>query len=72
MLEIEVVPEVSADERRAFEHVLDGVRDEMSREPRRQSAWWRAGALEALESLNASDEDPYALSPRSTRGATRA
>ena len=35
-----------------------------------RSAWWRAAAREAVD--NAPEPVRYALSPRSTRGATRA
>lgn len=37
------------------------------------SAWWRAGVHEVVGSTDADDEPPfYPLSPRKTRGATRA
>ncbi len=68
---IDVRPPLSDGERDALEAALAeaGVSADGPPEAYR-SAWRRAAALEAVD--GEPDADGYALSPRSTRGATRA
>jgi hypothetical protein len=59
------------DARDALERALAEAGEALERQPAAYaSAWRRAAALEAVD--GEPDEDGYALSPRSTRGATRA
>jgi hypothetical protein len=63
---------VNDDERIVLERALKEIAgDAVAVEPRAASAWWRAGVLEGdLDGAEAIEL--YALSPRSTRRATRA
>jgi hypothetical protein len=60
-MELEVTPPVDEEFEAALREALESVR-----EPER-SAWSRAALEEAVER-----DEPYAFSPRRTRGATRA
>jgi hypothetical protein len=69
-MEIVIVPPVAASEARALATALEraGIRGPDDRGY--HSAWRRSALREAVE--RSAPEDDYALSPRSTRGATRA
>jgi hypothetical protein len=68
---IDVRPPLPDDARDALERVLAEAGEALEPKPvAYQSRWRRAAALEAVN--GESDEDGYAFSPRSTRGATRA
>ena len=72
-MEFEVIPPATDDERAVLERTLPHLGDEApSCEPRVASAWWRTGAEEAVGSGDMTESELYALSPRNTRGATRA
>lgn len=68
---LDVVPPVSPDEEQALAEALGRAGIELDgHAPGYEGAWRRAGLEEAT---GHGDEEPgYALSPRSTRGATRA
>ena len=64
-------PPLDASEREAvIRAVLNGAGEVHARPPAYRSGWGRAGRVEATEAWPS--EERYALSPRSTRGATRA
>jgi hypothetical protein len=69
-VDIAVIPPVAAAEMRALQAVLQqtGLRGPNARGY--ESAWRRSALREAVE--RGELENAYALSPRSTRGATRA
>jgi hypothetical protein len=68
---IHVRPPLPDDARDALERALVDAGEGLDQQPDGyRSAWRRAAALEAVD--GEPDEDGYALSPRSTRGATRA
>jgi hypothetical protein len=68
---IDVRPPLPDDARAAVERALADAGEAVEDQPSAyRSAWRRAAALEAVDGVP--DEDGYALSPRSTRGATRA
>ena len=68
---IEVRPPLSEDARDALERARAEAGASLEGQSAAyRSAWRRAAALEAVD--GEPDEDGYALSPRSTRGATRA
>ena len=68
---IDVRPPLPDEARDALERALAAPGDAPERQPAAyRSAWRRVAALEAVD--GEPDEDGYALSPRSTRGATRA
>ena len=68
---IDVRPPLPDDERDALARALADAGEPLEQQSTAyRSAWRRAAALEAVESEP--DEDGYALSPRRTRGATRA
>jgi hypothetical protein len=71
MTGIRVVPSVDEPERRALERALELAGEVARPMPGRGRAWWLAGLHEAVEAFESSGDD-YVLSPRSTRGATRA
>jgi hypothetical protein len=72
VVEFDVVPALSDEVRRVLAHALEASsEDHAPAEVRLTSRWWRAGVQEGAEAPE--EPDPtYALSPRSTRGATRA
>jgi hypothetical protein len=68
---IDVRPPLPDDARAALERALADAGEAVEDQPSAyRNAWRRAAALEAAD--GEPDEDGYALSPRSTRGATRA
>jgi hypothetical protein len=68
---IDVRPPLPDEARDALERALVEAGEALEEQPSAyRSAWRRAAALEAVDVEP--DEDGYALSPRSTRGATRA
>jgi hypothetical protein len=67
-MDVEVNPPLEDDERRALLVALELVGRGMSDDPYRQT--WRAASLR--EAVDDDAEVDYALSPRRTRGATRA
>jgi hypothetical protein len=68
---IDVRPPLPDDVRDALVRALAEAGEALEEQPSAyQSAWRRAAALESVG--GEPDEDRYALSPRSTRGATRA
>jgi hypothetical protein len=71
-VELELVPSPGPGEAEAVRAALDqaGIADGLVPSAR-ESAWRAAALLEAVE-RDPRDADGYALSPRSTRGATRA
>jgi hypothetical protein len=73
IVDFEVIPPATDDERRVLAGALGGVaHNPVELEPRAMSSWWRAGAQEAVGSADADELEPHAFSPRKTRGATRA
>lgn len=69
-MDLEAVPSVSAPGQRALSEALERVGARMSATPTAyESAWRAAGVSEATEP---DEPEGYTLSPRSTRGATRA
>jgi hypothetical protein len=71
-MELEVIPAVGAKERVLLTRALEAAGgDGAPAERRLTSLWWRAGVAEAVEAAE-EPETAYALSPRNTRGATRA
>jgi hypothetical protein len=72
---IEITPELGAGEQEALGMALERAGVSLEARPRGHgSAWRRAAAREAVdnEPVAAASKLPYARSPRSTRGATRA
>jgi hypothetical protein len=68
---IDVRPPLPDDVRDALERALAEAGAALEQQPAAyRSAWRRVAALEAVD--GEPDEDGYAFSPRSTRGATRA
>jgi hypothetical protein len=68
---MEVRPPLPDDARDALARALAEAGESLERQSTTyRSAWRRAAALEAVD--GEPDDDGYALSPRSTRGATRA
>jgi len=69
-VELSVTPALDDSTERALRSALGAVKADTSQAEAYVSAWRRAGLAEGVEQ---DDADPgYALSPRSTRGATRA
>jgi hypothetical protein len=69
-MEIVIVPPVAPSEARALAAAVERAGIRGSDDRGYQSAWRRSALREAVE--RGASEDGYALSPRSTRGATRA
>ena len=68
---IDVRPPLPDDARDTLARALAEAGEALEQQPvAYRSAWRRAAALESVD--GEPDEDGYALSPRSTRGATRA
>jgi hypothetical protein len=74
-VDFDVIPPVSDDERLILQRALQVLgQDWIADGSRATSAWWRRGVEEAVGSADDDDPrfEPYVLSPRKTRGATRA
>jgi hypothetical protein len=74
-MDFDVIPPARDDERLVLERALQLLgQDGISDGPRSTSAWWRRGVDEAVGSAEDDDAriEPHVLSPRKTRGATRA
>jgi hypothetical protein len=69
-VELEATPPLAPAVAKALASLLDEIDPWRPRHDRNGSAWRRAGLAEAVG--EAEDAFDYALSPRSTRGATRA
>jgi hypothetical protein len=70
-VDVEVAPPVGEAERQALSHALERAGIRLDGRPEAYaSAWWRTAAQESVDNVPAPVR--YALSPRSTRGATRA
>lgn len=70
-MQVEIVPPLGERERRAVGHALAGLGVRLDGlPPAYLSPWRHTAAREAISSEP--EEERYALSPRSTRGATRA
>jgi hypothetical protein len=70
VVDLVVVPSVTAAERRALAAALERAGMRASAIHGYETAWRRSALREAVD--RGEPEDGYALSPRSTRGATRA
>jgi hypothetical protein len=69
-MELDVVPPVPAEQRAALAHALTELGVRLDGQPTGYRSAWRRTA--ARESTDNAPTPRYALSPRSTRGATRA
>jgi hypothetical protein len=69
---LDVSPPVSEAELAVLRAALGLTGLDRHSQERQGAAWWRAGTLEAVGCEPSDRPEAYALSPRSTRGATRA
>ena len=69
-MELDVVPAVTGEEQQALLAALEAAGIDLDGPPPSYLSAWRAAGLE--EATENGDADGYTLSPRKTRGATRA